>query len=347
MAVVGLDNPMGTQGFALVEFAAGDSRALEPVFESLGFREVGRHRTRALTLWRQGGIDFLLNTSPGGPAAAFAREHGPSAFGVGFRVADAAAALARALSLGARRFDGAALDAPALVGVGGSALYLVDQDPYAAFDLDAAPVPGVGLQAIDHLTHNLRQGEMAVWSEFYGRIFNFREIRSFEIEGRVTGLHSQALASPDGAIRIPLNESAGGDQLDQVEEFIRDYRGEGVQHIALATADAYATVEQLRARGVAFQDAPPDTYYDMLSERLGDHGEDEARLRAAGLLLDGSRDRRLLLQIFTQPCIGPIFFEIIQRKGDEGFGAGNFQALFESIERDQIRRGVIDAPTAA
>lgn len=337
-----IDNPMGTEGFAFVEFAAADAAPLETVFEALGFRKVGRHRTRAISVWRQGDIDFLVN-SGGDHAGEFARAHGPSACGMGFRVRDAAAAHARALSLGGKNFKGD-LDLPAIEGIGGSALYLIDADPYEAFDMTSEAVPGVGLKVIDHLTHNLRQGQMAVWYEFYNKLFNFYEIRHFEIEGQVTALRSQALTSPDGAIRIPLNESAGGEQLDQIEEFIRDYKGEGIQHIALLAEDAYAAVEALRARGVEFQDAPPETYYEMLGERLGDHGEDEARLKANGLLLDGSTDRKLLLQIFTQPRIGPIFFEIIQRKGDEGFGNGNFQALFESIERDQIRRGVIAAP---
>jgi 4-hydroxyphenylpyruvate dioxygenase len=346
-------NPMGTDGFEFVEFTAPDPDLLERTFEALGFTNIGRHRSKDVRLWRQGDINFIVNAEREGHPVAFAGQHGPGANAMAFRVKNAAHAFKRALELGARPFEGRPgpmeLNIPAIEGIGGSALYLVDR--YGAktiydvdFELDeAAEVEGVGLKCIDHLTHNLRRGQMASWFDFYNRLFDFQEIRHFEIEGQVTALRSQALTSPDGQIRIPLNEGAGGDQLDQIEEFIRDYNGEGIQHIALATDDIYRAVETLRAQGVSFQEAPPDTYYEMLGERLGDHGEDVARLKADGILLDGSNDGRLLLQIFTTNQIGPIFFEIIQRKGDEGFGAGNFKALFESIERDQIRRGVVRA----
>jgi 4-hydroxyphenylpyruvate dioxygenase len=347
------DNPMGTDGFEFVEFTAPDPAALKAVFTKMGFRQIGKHRSKAVTLWRQGDINFIVNAEAAEPVKSFREAHGPSANAMAFRVRNAGEAYERALELGAEPYltrPGAMeLNIPAIAGVGGSAIYLVDRygghDIYEVdFELEEdLACPGVGLTVIDHLTHNLRRGEMDRWYDFYRRIFNFREIRFFDISGKVTGLKSRALTSPDGKIRIPLNESAGGGQLDQIEEFIQQYNGEGIQHIALATDDAYETVRRLRELGTGFQDTPPDTYYEMLEERLPGHGEDVARLKQHGLLIDGSGDHKLLLQIFTQTCIGPIFFEIIQRKGDEGFGAGNFKALFESMERDQIRRGVITA----
>jgi len=348
------ENPMGCDGFEFVEFTAPEPEQLEAVFRRLGFKPVGRHRSKDVTLWRQGDINFILNAESEGPAAEFARLHGPSANAMAFRVADAAYAYKRALSLGAKPFQtrpGAMeLNIPAIEGVGGSALYLVDR--YGAqniYDIDFhliedPVVPGVGLQVIDHLTHNLRQGEMDRWYDFYQRLFNFREIRYFDIAGQHTGLRSRALTSPDGAIRIPLNESAGGENLDQIEEFIQVFNGEGIQHIAMATGDIYDTVQRLRQQDMRFMAAPPDIYYEMLETRLPDHGEDVERMKASGILVDGSPGKRLL-QIFTETVIGPVFFEIIQRKGDEGFGNGNFKALFESMEQDQIRRGVLKVAT--
>jgi 4-hydroxyphenylpyruvate dioxygenase len=350
-------NPMGTDGFEFVEFTSPDPKALEEVFTHLGFRRIGRHRSKQVTLWRQGDINLILNAEDQGPPAEFAAAHGPSANAMAFRVKDAAFAYKRALELGAKPYVTKAgameLNIPAIEGIGGTALYLVDRYGDRSiydvdFELEADTyVPGAGLLLIDHLTHNVRQGEMDTWYEFYRKLFNFREIRFFDIEGKVTGLKSRALTSPDGAIRIPINESSGGDQMDQIEEFIHEYKGEGIQHIALATGDAYESVQKMRGFGMPFQDAPPETYYEMLETRLPGHGEDVDKLRQLGLLVDGPGDGKKLLQIFTQTCIGPIFFEVIQRKGDEGFGEGNFKALFESMEADQIRRGVISDQPAA
>jgi len=343
------DNPMGTDGFEFVEFTAADARALAGVFELLGFRLVGRHRSKNVLHYRQGDINFILNAEPRSPAEAFATAHGPSACAMAFRVKDARAAYERALLKGAMPFTGRAgpmeLNIPAIEGIGGSALYLVDRyGGHTIYDVDFMPVgdaavPGVGLTGIDHLTHNVFRGRMDHWAAFYETHFNFREIRYFDIEGKLTGLKSRALTSPDGRIRIPLNESS--DDKSQIAEYLEVYKGEGIQHIALATDDIYATVESLRARGVPFAEAPPDTYYEMLDERLPEHGEPVERMKALGILADGSQRGGRLLQIFTTTLIGPIFFEIIQRKGDEGFGEGNFKALFESMERDQIRRGVL------
>ncbi|WP_207478885.1 4-hydroxyphenylpyruvate dioxygenase [Arenibaculum pallidiluteum] len=350
-------NPMGTDGFEFVEYAAPDPAMLGALFERLGFKAVARHRSKDVTLYRQGDVNFIINAEPDSFAQAFAREHGPSACAMAFRVKDAAHAYRRALSLGAEAGPTTAgpmeLNIPSIKGIGGSLLYLVDRyGPRGSiYDVDFEFLPGVerspegaGLKTIDHLTHNVYKGNMDVWSDFYTRLFNFREIRYFDIEGKLTGLKSKAMTSPCGKIRIPINESAAPEgRVDQIEEYLRAYKGEGIQHVALATHDAYGTVEWLRANANEFMDSPPDTYYEMLEERLPAHGEDVARLKRNALLVDGAPGGGLLLQIFTKTVIGPIFFEIIQRKGDEGFGEGNFRALFESIERDQIKRGVLRA----
>jgi 4-hydroxyphenylpyruvate dioxygenase len=350
------DNPIGLDGFDFVEFAAPDPKVLVAVFESLGFGAVAHHRSKAVTLYRQGGINLVVNQEPASPAQHFAAEHGPSACALGFRVRDAGKAYARLLAQGAEPVEGTMgpmeLKLPAIRGIGGAPIYLIDRydEGSSIFDIDFRFIEGVerrpsgcGLMEIDHLTHNLYQGRMSHWAEFYQRLFNFKEIRFFDIKGEYTGLRSRAMSAPDGRIRIPLNEEAS-EGRGQIEEFLLDHNGEGIQHIAFSTPDIYATVDALRARGVPFMTTPPERYYEMLETRLPGHGEPVAEMKARGILIDGSTeegDPRILLQIFTQTLLGPVFFEIIQRKRDEGFGEGNFQALFESIERDQIARGVI------
>ena len=351
------DNPMGTDGFEFVEYTAPDTAALGRLFESMGFAAVARHRSKNVALYRQGDVNFIVNAEPESFAQAFARLHGPSVCAIAFRVRDAARAYERAIALGAKPVHGKLgpmeLNIPAIEGIGGSLIYLVDRyGDRTIYDVDFQPLPdaeqrpaGVGLAGIDHLTHNVHQGRMAQWSRFYEDLFNFREIRYFDIEGKLTGLRSKAMTSPCGKIRIPINESA--DDKSQIAEYLDAYHGEGIQHIALAAGDIYRTVEALRGRGVRFMDVP-DTYYEQVEGRLPGHGEDLARLERNRILIDGAPTKGggLLLQIFTDTVIGPIFFEIIQRKGNDGFGEGNFRALFESIELDQIRRGVLD-PTAA
>ncbi|MBV6272322.1 4-hydroxyphenylpyruvate dioxygenase [Alcaligenaceae bacterium CGII-47] len=357
------DNPMGTAGFEFIEYTAPDPARLGEVFEAMGFRAIARHRTKAVTLYRQGAINFLVNAEPASFARRFANLHGPSICAIGLRVQDAAQAYRLALEKGAWGFDSHSgpmeLNIPAIKGIGDSLIYLVDRwhgknghrgiGDISIYDVDFEPIdpdtaetdlnpPGAGLSVIDHLTHNVHKGRMQEWAEFYERIFNFKEIRYFDIEGKVTGIKSKAMTSPCGHIRIPINEE-GTDKKGQIQEYLDIYRGEGIQHIALGTADIYQTVEQLRAQ-VAFL-GTPDTYYELLADRLPAHGEDTERLKHNRILLDGAPGGGLLLQIFTKNQIGPIFFEIIQRKGNDGFGEGNFKALFESIELDQIRRGVL------
>ncbi len=359
------DNPAGTDGFGFVEFAHPDPAALHALFSTMGFVAVAKHRTKAITLYRQGDVDYLINEEPGSHAVRFAGAHGPSAPSMAFRVVDAEHAYRRAIEGGAEPAGGArALDVPAVMGIGGSLLYFIDRygAKGSAFDAEfqwlGAPDPqpdGQGLFYLDHLTHNVGRGRMDVWSGFYERIFNFREIRYFDIKGEYTGLFSRALTSPDGKIRIPINESA--DDTSQIEEYLHAYKGEGIQHLACGCRDIYETVESLRSRGLAFMPSPPGTYYDRVGERVPGHGEPLDRLQRNGILLDGEaaiaadategKRTKVLLQIFSATAIGPIFFEFIQRKGDEGFGHGNFRALFLSIEEDQIRRGVLTRPAAA
>ncbi len=344
-----LDNPMGTDGFEFVEYTAPDPSELRAVFERMGFPAVARHRSRNVTLHRQGDINFVINAEPGSFAQRFAHEHGGSICAMAFRVKDAAFAFRRALELGAKPGPQSAgpmeLNIPSIEGIGGSLIYLVDRyGDRSIYDVDFVPVnpagttEGTGLTLLDHLTHNVKRGNMDVWAGFYQRLFNFRQVRYFDIEGKATGLLSKAMTSPCGKIRIPINESQ--DDKSQIEEYLRRYRGEGIQHLALATDDIYRTVDLLRGRGVVFQDTP-DTYYDGVRGRVAGHREDLSELKRRRILIDGSAKDGILLQIFTADVLGPIFFEIIQRKGNEGFGEGNFQALFESIELDQIRRGVI------
>jgi 4-hydroxyphenylpyruvate dioxygenase len=344
------DNPMGTDGFEFVEYTAEDPEQLRALFARMGFPIVARHRSKNVTLHHQGDINFIINAEPQGFGQNFARAHGPSACAMAFRVKDAAYALRRAVELGAKpvesRVGPMELQIPAIEGIGGSIIYLVDRyGDRTIYDVDFMPVQDpqqlvreAGLTLIDHLTHNVRRGNMNVWSGFYERLFNFREIRYFDIEGKKTGLFSRAMTSPCSKIRIPINESQ--DDKSQIEEYIREYQGEGIQHIALFTDDIYRSVDALRANGVEFQDTP-ETYYEGVEARVTGHQESLARMRERRILIDGSAKDGILLQIFTKNVIGPIFFEIIQRKGNEGFGEGNFRALFESIELDQERRGVI------
>jgi 4-hydroxyphenylpyruvate dioxygenase len=343
------ENPMGTDGFEFVEYTAPDPEQLRTLFGRMGFPVTARHRSKNVTLHRQGDVNFLINAEPGSFGQRFAQQHGPSACAMAFRVRDAAQAFRRAVELGATPVASPVgpmeLSIPAIEGIGGSVVYLVDRyGERTIYDVDFVPVVQTssslpaGLTLIDHLTHNVQRGRMGHWAGFYERLFNFREIRYFDIEGRKTGLLSRAMTSPCGKIRIPINESQ--DDKSQIEEYLREYRGEGIQHIALATDDIYATVDQLRRNGIEFQDTP-DTYYDGVEARVEGHRESLAELSKRRILIDGSAKDGILLQIFTKNAIGPIFFEIIQRKGNEGFGEGNFRALFESIELDQERRGVI------
>jgi 4-hydroxyphenylpyruvate dioxygenase len=351
------ENPMGLMGFEFVEFASPAPNLLEPLFEKMGFTLVATHRSKDVVLYRQGDINFIVNREPKSLAGYFAAEHGPSACAMAFRVRDSHKAYTRAMEMGAQPVDVPTgpmeLKLPAIKGIGGAPLYLIDryEDGKSIYDIDFEFLPayqdmkerhprGHGFRTIDHLTHNVYRGRMSFWGGFYEKIFNFREIRYFDIKGEYTGLTSRAMTAPDGLIRIPLNEEAGKGGTGQIEEFLMKFNGEGIQHIALLTDDLIASVDALQMAGVPLMTAPNDIYYEMLEQRLPDHGEPVKELQTRGILLDGSTDpkgggeKRLLLQIFSETLLGPVFFEFIQRKADEGFGEGNFKALFESLERD-------------
>jgi 4-hydroxyphenylpyruvate dioxygenase len=355
------ENPMGTDGFEFIEYAAPDPREMGSLFERLGFKAIARHRHKDVLLYRQGGINFIVNAEPDSFAQRFARLHGPSICAIAFRVADAKAAYERAVALGAWGYAGTAgpgeLNIPAIKGIGDSLIYFIDRwrgkggkrpgdiGNIGFYDVDFEPLPGAeldpaghGLDYIDHLTHNVHKGRMKEWVEFYERLFDFREIRTFDIEGQITGVKSKAMTSPCGKIRIPINEE-GGDKPGQIQEYLDLYRGEGIQHVALGSTDLLRTVDALQSAGIRLLDTV-DAYYDLVDKRIPGHGENLAELRKRKILVDGKAGA-LLLQIFSENQLGPIFFEFIQRKGDEGFGEGNFRALFESIELDQMRRGVL------
>ena len=349
------NNPAGTDGFEFVEFAHPEPEKLGELFEKMGYAPVARHKTKDITIYRQGDINYVLNAEPKTHASEFVAEKGPCAPGMAWRVVDAQIALKRALDLGAKEYtgNGKVLDVPAVYGIGGSLLYFVDTygakgSPYEGeFEWlgEQDPKPfGVGFYYLDHLTHNVVRGNMDTWYKFYAETFKFREIRYFDISGKMTGLTSRALTSPDGKIRIPINESS--DDKSQIEEYLREYKGEGIQHIAVASENIYESTDAIAAKGMEFMPGPPDTYYEMSSKRVKGHQEPLDKLKKRGILIDGEGvvdggTTRILLRIFSKTVIGPIFFEFIQRKGDDGFGEGNFKALFESIEEDQIRRGVL------
>ncbi|WP_350333022.1 4-hydroxyphenylpyruvate dioxygenase [Coralliovum pocilloporae] len=357
-AVIDEHNPAGTDGLCFVEFSHPEPEQLEALFRQMGFDPVAQHTSRNVTVWRQGQVNYVLNADDRSFAHEFVTEHGPCAPSMAWSVVDARHAFDRAVSLGAEPYDGArgekVIDAPAIYGIGGSLLYFIERSdsstaPFDEFTWLVDPTDrqeGVGLYYLDHLTHNVFRGRMDHWAGWYEKLFNFSEIRFFDIEGKVTGLFSRAMTSPCGRIRIPINESA--DEHSQIEEYLKRYKGEGIQHIACGSDDIYASVEGLQNRGLKFMPSPPDAYYDKVDERVPGHGEPVDRLKANGILIDGEGvvgggETKVLLQIFSKTVIGPIFFEFIERKGDDGFGEGNFRALFESIEEDQIRRGVIQA----
>jgi 4-hydroxyphenylpyruvate dioxygenase len=354
-AVISAENPAGTDGFEFVEFAHPNPDELRSLFARMGFALVGRHRTRAVELWQQGDITYVLNDQPGSHARRFVGLHGPCAPSMGWRVVDRAHALAHAVAKGATPYMGAdkVLDWPAIVGIGGSLIYFTDHygpgaDPWGPdFEwLTAAKPEGVGFRYLDHLTHNVHRGNMDKWFAFYSDIFGFRQIRFFDIEGRFTGLFSRALTSPCGRIRIPVNEDRG--ETGQIVEYLRRYNGEGIQHIAVGCDDIYSGADAVAERGLKFMPKPPMSYYKASFDRVKGHQEPVERMARHGILIDGEGvvdggETRILLQIFSKTVIGPIFFEFIQRKGDDGFGEGNFRALFESIEADQIARGVLQA----
>jgi 4-hydroxyphenylpyruvate dioxygenase len=363
-AKITADNPAGTDGFEFVEFAHPEPEKLEALFTQMGYVAVAKHKTKAITIWRQGDINYVVNAEPKSHAAEFIADHGPCAPSMGWRVVDAQHAFDHAVKLGATPYegDGKIMDVPAIVGIGGSLLYFIETygDTGSAYDAEfdwlgaRDPKPqGLGFYYLDHLTHNVFRGNMDTWWDFYRELFGFTQIHFFDIEGKLTGLISRAITSPCGKIRIPLNEST--DDKSQIEAYLHKYKGEGIQHIAVGTEAIFDATDRLADNGLKFMPGPPDAYYDLSQSRVNGHSEPLDRMKVHGVLIDGEgvfddkngdRMTKILLQIFSKTVIGPIFFEFIQRKGDEGFGEGNFRALFESIEEEQIRSGELTSPAA-
>ncbi len=349
-SIISDENPAGTDGFEFVEFAHENPQELRDLFARMGFALTARHKRKDVELWQQGDVTYILNAEPGSFAAEFVDLHGPCAPSMGWRVVDAQKAFDHAVAQGGEAYvgDKKTMDVPAILGIGGSLIYFIDQyyetSPYNdEFDwLTYSKPKGEGFYYLDHLTNNVFKGNMDKWFDFYARLFNFREIRFFDIEGKFTGLFSRALTSPCGRIRIPVNEDRG--EKGQIVAYLKRYKGEGIQHIAVGSDDIYASTDALAANGVTFMPGPNEAYYDLSYTRVADHDEPKDRMMKHGILIDGEGvldggETRILLQIFSKTVIGPIFFEFIQRKGDDGFGEGNFKALFESIEREQIEAG--------
>ena len=344
------ENPAGTDGFEFVEFAHPDPNELRTLFAKMGYTHTATHKTKAVELWQQGDITYVINAEPDTHAAAFIEEHGPCAPSMAWRVVDADKALAHAVETGAEEYTGSGktMDVPAIVGIGGSLIYFIDQyfdtSPYnEEFNwLTQSKPEGVGFWYLDHLTHNVFKGNMDKWFRFYGALFNFKEIRFFDIKGKYTGLLSRALTSPCGKIRIPINEDRG--ETGQIVNYLKKYKGEGIQHIAVGAREIYGAVDAIFDKGIRFMPPPPATYYDLSTDRVQGHEEPIEAMKKHGILIDGEGvvdggETKILLQIFSKTVIGPIFFEFIQRKGDDGFGEGNFKALFESIEAEEMAQG--------
>ncbi|MGH1329848.1 MAG: 4-hydroxyphenylpyruvate dioxygenase [Paracoccaceae bacterium] len=352
-ATINAENPAGTDGFEFVEFAHPEPQALRDLFAKMGYTHTATHKTKAIELWQQGDITYVINMEPGSHATDFVATHGPCAPSMAWRVVDAQHAFDHAIAKGAKAYEGRGktMDVPAIIGIGGSLIYFIEDyyetSPYnTEFNWIAKAHPeGVGFYYLDHLTHNVHKGNMDIWFKFYGDLFGFKEIRFFDIQGKYTGLTSRALTSPCGRIRIPINEDRG--EKGQIVEYLKRYNGEGIQHIAVGAREIYSATDEIYTRGLRFMPGPPETYYALSKARVADHQEPLDRMMKHGILIDGEGvvdggETRILLQIFSKTVIGPIFFEFIQRKGDDGFGEGNFRALFESIEADQIARGVLD-----
>lgn len=343
-------NPIGLNGVDFLEYCGPDAVHFENLFKKMGFSEIAQVPNKKIKLYRQGDINFIINCEQNTFAASFAKAHGPSVCSTGLRVGDAEKAFENALKRGARAYDGSqesrgASPYLAIYGIGDSLIYFIDEhnhkdlylNQFKLKSLDIHPL-GLGLNIVDHFTNNVPKGEMTKWSDFYEKIFNFREVRYFDIKGKSTGLLSKAMRSPCSLFCVPINEPTDG--KSQIQEYLDEYKGSGIQHIALTTKEISTTLEKLKANELHFLSPPPNSYYQMLKDRLPQVTEDIARLQRNAILVDGDHEG-YLLQIFTKNVIGPVFFEIIERKGHQGFGEGNFQALFDAIEADQRERGYL------
>lgn len=343
-------NPIGLDGVDFIEYSGPVAAYFETLFQKWGFTEVAANPAQTIKLFRQNDINFILNTEPGTFATQFAKLHGPCISSTGFRVFDADQAFKAAVERGAKPYHGTdgekgATPFPAVYGIGDSLIYFMDKKNMKKLYTEIFKIPagkenpkGVGFTVVDHFTNNVPRGEMQKWCDFYTKIFNFREARYFDIRGEKTGLISKVMRSPCSKFAVPINEPSDG--KSQIQEYLDEYHGSGIQHLAMLTDDITATLESLKSSDLQFLTPPPHTYYSMLKDRLPMVSEDLNRLEKNAILVDGDHDG-YLLQIFSKNIIGPIFFEVIQRKGHDGFGNGNFQALFDAIERDQKERGYL------
>ncbi len=345
-----IENPLGLRGIEFIQFTALKPEHVHRTLKSLGFSRLMERADRTQFYYQQHDIHVLVDHAESGFERAFAEQHGPSICAMGWRFEDPDAAYKEALRRGARAFEPGNIGAPslkfpAIYGIGDSILYFLGSGDIPSllegqgFAMMAMPerVPSKGFLRIDHLTNNVYKNTMSYWADFYKNIFGFVEVRYFDIKGEKTGLTSYALRSPDGSFSIPINE--GNESKSQIEEYLRDYRGPGVQHLALLSDDLLTSVEQLAGTGIETLDIMPE-YYEEAFRRVPDVTEDRERIKTLQVLVDGDPEG-YLLQIFTQNLFGPIFIEMIQRKNHHAFGEGNFTALFQSIERDQERRGVL------
>ncbi len=341
------ENPVGLDGMEFIEYAGPDAALFRKLFSDLGMVQIAQHKTKKITLYRQNDINFLINEEPQSFAEGFFKSHGPCVCSTGFRVKDAQKAFSVAVERGAKPFTNEKLKSlpyPTIYGIGDSLVYFIDQygvkgniyDKDFEYSVSDKNPVGKGFLLVDHMTNNVPKGELDLWAKFYEDVFNFREIRFFDIKGSATGLLSRAMRSPCGKITIPINEPT--ESKSQIQEYIDEYKGSGIQHIALLTDDICESVRAVKP-AIPTLDVP-ETYYDVLNERVPRMTEDLETLKKLRVLADGDEEG-YLLQIFTQNLIGPIFYEFIQRKNHGGFGEGNFKALFEAIERDQRRRGVL------
>jgi 4-hydroxyphenylpyruvate dioxygenase len=350
MSQITAQNPIGLMGVDFIEYSGPEAQFFEKLFKRYAFKEVGTVHGKNIKLYRQGDINYIINCEPQTFATEFAKLHGPCICATGFRVENAEHAFSTAVARGAKAYDGndhqkGATPFPAIFGIGDSLIYFMDQknqdklynEIFAVLPEDKAPV-GAGFTAIDHFTNNVPQGEMDKWCEFYTKILNFREARFFDIRGAKTGLLSKVMRSPCGKFSVPINEPT--ESKSQIQEYLDEYKGSGIQHVALLTNDIVSSLESLKNSEIQFLTPPPHSYYEMLPDRVPSVSEDLPTLEKNAILVDGD-EHGYLLQIFTKNNIGPIFYEVIQRKGHDGFGDGNFQALFDAIERDQKERGYL------
>lgn len=346
---------LGIRGIDHIEFAVSNLEAASQLYTRLGFekiasREISQRQLKTF-LFGQGKIRVMVTQSAlkTDPVAQYVQLHGDGVMAIGFSCDNAVTALELTVSRGAdlhaspkrieREFG--TVEKASIKAMGDVALTFIHRTGELfdeGFDNPVSYDPtGFGLQKIDHITINVEKGKMKSWAQFFEKVLGLKNTRFFDIHTEKTGLYSFVMESPDGCVKMPINEPT--EDASQIQEFLNINHGPGVQHIALSTVSLIDSLNALRRSGVLFLEVP-DTYYDAVPKRVPDLREDLSQLQSLGILADGD-SKGYLLQIFSQNLVGPFFYEFIQREGNDGFGEGNFRALFEAIERDQIRRGIL------